>query len=159
MTDRLLDDVAAIQQAPGMAAILVLAQRVSGMGLVAIARVTDTRWMACAVRDKQDFGIGSGTELDLKTTICDETRGHRQAIIIDHVAEDPIYRDHHTPRLYGFQSYISAPIIRADNSFYGTLFGVDRGPSKLANGAAVTAFPLLSQLIAIELDAIDAAKG
>ena len=43
----------------------------------------------------------------------------RQAVVIDHVAEDAVYRDHHTPRQYGFQSYISMPIILADGTFFG----------------------------------------
>lgn len=32
-------------------------------------------------------------------------------MVIDNVAEDPRYCNHRTPRIYGFQSYISVPII------------------------------------------------
>ncbi|MDP1293939.1 sensor histidine kinase, partial [Klebsiella variicola] len=34
--------------------------------------------------------------------------------VIDKASEDPLYRDHHTPRMYRFESYISVPVFRTD---------------------------------------------
>jgi GAF domain-containing protein len=84
--------------------------QITGMGFAAVARVTDTEWVACAVRDDIDFGLRPGGDLKLDTTICNEIRDSRQSVIITDTLEDPTYRDHHTPRMYSFRSYISFPI-------------------------------------------------
>ncbi|MET0375508.1 MAG: GAF domain-containing protein [Rhizorhabdus sp.] len=153
MTNSLSQDVDAIQRIAAIPSILEVVHRVTGMGFAAITRVTDERWIACAVRDEIALGIGPGDERPLSTTICDEMRGHRQAIVIENVADDPIYHDHPTPRLYGFQSYISVPIVRTNGDFFGTLFAIDPAPARLANGSAVTTFNLFAQLISLQLDA------
>ena len=97
-----------------MPAILDVAARVTGMGFTAVARVTEDRWIACAVHDEIAFGLQPGGELPVATTICNEIRDCGRLVAIDHVAEDPVYRDHHTPARYGFQSYLSVPIWRRD---------------------------------------------
>lgn len=82
------------------------------MGFAAIARVTEDRWIACAVKDDINFGLAPGGELDVKSTICDEIRASAQPVVIDDVSSDPFYCSHHTPARYGFRSYISMPIFR-----------------------------------------------
>lgn len=153
MTESLSHDVSAIQRMATVPSIFEVIHRVTGMGYAAIARVTAKRWIACAVRDEIALGIGPGAELDLHTTICDEIRGHGRSIVIENVAEDPIYRDHRTPKLYGFQSYLSVPILRGNGDLFGTLFALDPAPTRLANGLAVTTFNLFAQLISLQLDA------
>jgi GAF domain-containing protein len=111
--------------------------RITGMGFAAVARVTDTRWIAAQVLDQVGFGLKPGDELDLKTTICDEIRAGGQTIVIDHVAGNPIWRTHHTPALYGFQSYVSIPVYLDDGSFYGTLCAIDDQPRALSAPATV----------------------
>src|SRR3954447_26120488 len=108
------DDLAAVARIDAVAAILEVVCRASGMGFAAVARVTEDRWIACSVKDEIGFGLEPGGELEVETTICHEIRQCRQAVVIDHVAEDVAWRDHHTPARYGFQSYISVPIILAD---------------------------------------------
>ena len=39
---------------------------------------------------------------------------------------DTTFAGHHTPAMYGFQSYISVPIILADGTFFGTLCAMIR---------------------------------
>src|SRR5271170_310634 len=112
LSDDLRADIAAIGQIEAVATILDVVCRTTGMGFAAVARVTDDRWIACAVRDDISFGLKPGGELKVETTICDEIRASGREVIIDHVAEDPAFRDHDTPAMYGFQSYISIPIIR-----------------------------------------------
>ncbi len=154
MDSSLQKDLAAVSSIEAVPSILELASVRSGMRFVAIARVTPDRWVAGAVLDKIGIGMAIGDELDLKTTICDEVRGHRQAVIIDDVAADPLYRDHPTPRLYGFRSYISAPIQVADGEIFGTLFAVDLAPARLSNSNALLSFDLLAGLLALELGRI-----
>jgi GAF domain-containing protein len=101
---------------------------ITGMGFAAVARVTEQRWIACHVHDKIEFGLDPGSELKVKTTICDEIRESRQPVYIDCVSDAPIWRTHPTPILYGFQSYVSVPLVLSDGSFFGTLCAVDPDP-------------------------------
>lgn len=55
--DPRLADVAALLQLPALPALLELASRLTGMRFVAVARVTDERWTACAVHDLLGFGL------------------------------------------------------------------------------------------------------
>jgi signal transduction histidine kinase len=125
----------------------------TGMGFAAVARVTDARWIACAVRDQIQFGLEPGGELKLETTICEEIRDSGHAVIIDNVAEDPIYCGHPTPAMYGFKSYISMPIFRTDGSFFGTLCAIDPRPARLNTPETIGMFKLFAELIALQLDA------
>src|SRR6478735_2587755 len=105
--DKLDDDVSAVARIDAVPTILEVVCRVTGMGFAAVARVTEDRWIACAVRDEIQFGLKPGGELKVETTICHEIRQSHKAVIIDHVAEDQTFCGHHTPAMYGFQSYIS----------------------------------------------------
>ena len=49
-----LDAIAAI---PAAAAILEVVCRTTGMGFAAVARVTEDRWVCCAVQDEIAFGL------------------------------------------------------------------------------------------------------
>ena len=113
-------DVEAVSSIDAVPSILEVICRTTGMGFAAVARVTSDRWIACAVRDEIQFGLKPGGELKVETTICHEIRQNHQAVVIDHVAEDELYAHHHTPAMYGIQSYISMPIMLKDGSFFGT---------------------------------------
>jgi GAF domain-containing protein len=144
-----LDAIAAI---PAVPTILEVVCRTTGMGFAAIARVTDDRWVCCAVRDEIAFGIQPGSELKVETTLCDQIRASGALVVIDHVAQDADYRDHQTPALYGFQSYISVPIVMPDGQFFGTLCAIDPKPNSLNNPAVLGMFKLFCDLIAFHLD-------
>ena len=120
-----IDDIA---QIPIVSRLLDVVCQTTGMGFAAIARVTEDNWITCSVRDDINFGLKPGDELEIKTTICDEIRMHQKSVVIDHVATDPNFSQHHTPLMYGFQSYISMPIIRKNGSFFGTLCAIDPKP-------------------------------
>jgi signal transduction histidine kinase len=147
------DDLEAVARIDAIPRILEVVCRTTGMGFSAVARVTEDRWIACAVRDEIDFGLKPGGELQIKTTICDEIRDTRQPVVIDHVAEDMNFCKHPTPKLYGFQSYISVPILRPDGRFFGTLCAIDPKPALLSTPEAVGMFKLFAELIAFHLDA------
>ncbi|WP_158810303.1 GAF domain-containing sensor histidine kinase [Beijerinckia sp. L45] len=151
--DTLQDDVAAIANIDAVPTILEVICRTTGMGFAAVARVTEDRWIACSVRDDIEFGLKAGGELKVETTICDSIRNRREAVVIDHVAEDAIYRDHHTPALYRFQSYISMPILMPDGQFFGTLCAIDPRPARINTPHVVGMFKLFAELIAFHIDA------
>src|SRR5688572_4648632 len=146
-------DVAAIARIDAIPTILEVVCRTTGMGFAAVARVTEDRWIACSVRDDIQFGLQPGGELKVETTICDEIRDSRQPVVIDHVAEDAVFCRHPTPALYGFQSYISMPIVTANGEFFGTLCAIDPRPARVSKPETIGMFKLFADLIAFHLDA------
>ena len=146
-------DIAAVQGIAAVPRILEVVCRSTGMGFAAVARVTEQRWICCAVRDEIAFGLAPGGELDLETTICHEIRQSGEAVIIDSVVDDMAYCGHHTPAQYGFQSYISMPIVLANGAFFGTLCAIDPRPARLNTPQTVGMFKLFAELIATHLDA------
>lgn len=151
-----MDDIQADVQAVGrmeeVPTILEVVCKTTGMGFAAVARVTDSRWVACAVLDNVDFGLKPGGELKVESTICHEIRQSRDMVVIDNVDESPQYRDHHTAAIYGLKSYISVPIIRRNGSFFGTLCAIDPAPHKVDNPETIGMFRLFAKLIANNLD-------
>ena len=145
--------VEAISRIASVPTILDVVCKTTGMGFAAVARVTEDRWITCGVRDDVGFGLLPGGELKIETTICNEIRQHQQAVVIDNVSEDKLYASHHTPAIYGLQSYISMPIILPDGSFFGTLCAIDAKPHKLDTPETVGMFKLFADLIAFHLDA------
>nr|WP_244465926.1 GAF domain-containing sensor histidine kinase [Devosia soli] len=135
--------------------MLDLALQLTGMGFAAVARVTEDRWITCQSLDRVAFGLKPGDELPIESTICNEIRDHRTPVVIDDVADDPIYREHHTPRIYGLKSYISFPIILSDGRFFGTLCAIDTRPAKVKNPLVMGTFQLFAELIGQHLDAGD----
>ena len=152
MDSEFQSDIAALGGIGVVPTILSVICRVTGMGFAAVARVTEDRWVCLAFNDEIDFGLKPGGELRLETTLCREVRQCREAIVIDHVAEDPSYSGHQTPAMYGFQSYISVPIVLTDGSFYGTLCAIDPKPARLKNSGVTGMFTLFADLIALHLE-------
>jgi signal transduction histidine kinase len=148
-------DIAAVQGIAAVPRILEVVCRSTGMGFAAVARVTEQRWVCCAVRDEIKFGLVPGGELEVETTLCHEIRHSHEAVVIDHVAEDATYYGHHTPAKYGFQSYISMPIILSNGTFFGTLCAIDPRPARLDTPQTIGMFKLFSELIATHLEAAD----
>jgi signal transduction histidine kinase len=145
-------DIQAVGRIDAVPTILDVVCRATGMGFAAVARVTEDRWVACSVLDNIDFGLLPGSELKVETTICNEIRQSREAVIIDHVAEDDEYCGHSTPATYGFQSYISMPILHKDGRFFGTLCAIDPRPARLKNPETIGMFKLFAELIAAHVD-------
>lgn len=148
-------DLEVIRRMEAVPVILDVVCRATGMGFAAIARVTEDRWIACATLDLIQFGLEPGGELEVETTICNEIRVSRVPVIIDDVDKDPQYCGHHTPAKYGFRSYISMPIFRADGSFFGTLCAIDPKPARVSEPGVVGLFRLLANLIGFHLDTED----
>lgn len=144
-------DISLVQRVPEVEALLAEVCALTGMGFAAVARVTGDRWVACQLLDRIEFGLRPGDELKIKTTICDEIRASGRGVFIDEVSTDPVWRRHHTPALYGFESYISIPIVLEDGSFFGTLCAIDPAP-RTGLAGAVGAMEKLAARIAGELD-------
>ncbi|KAA0972709.1 GAF domain-containing sensor histidine kinase [Aureimonas fodinaquatilis] len=126
--------------------------RMTGMGAAAVGRVTESRWIACAVQDSIGLGLKPGSELPLETTLCNEVRQSRDVIVIEDVQTDNEYCNHHTPRMYGFRSYISVPITLEDGSFFGTLCALHGKPVSLKTPGVLGMFNLFAELIGFHID-------
>lgn len=147
MKDDFAAEIAAQGDNAELRAILEEVCALTHMGFAAVARVTDSRWIVAQVLDKIEFGLHPGDELELKTTICDEIRQSGEAVVIDHVAGNPEWRTHHTPALYGFESYVSIPVVLHDGSFYGTLCAIDPHPRTLSSPAIVSRMRRLAMIV------------
>lgn len=151
MDNRFNADVTAIQSIGAVPTILEAVAAITGLRFVCVARVTQDSWTTCAVLDQLNFGLKPGDGLDISTTLCEEVRDTRKAIVIDKVSSDPVYCDHHTPRIYGFESYISVPIIRPNGEYFGTLCALDPLPADLSNTATIASMTMFAQLISLQL--------
>lgn len=142
--------IAAIDIVPSLLAVVC---RMTGMGLAAIARVTEDRWIACAVRDGLDFGLRPGSELPIDTTVCQRIRQSGQPVVFAHASADPQYAVDPIPRLYGIESYISFPIRLPSGAFFGTLCALDSRPVPAIEEEFRGLFALLAELLAFHIDA------
>jgi signal transduction histidine kinase len=150
--DAIARDIAAVNSISVVPAMLRVICKHTGLGFAAVARVTDNSWTACAVQDNINFGIRPGGKLDISTTLCLESRTARRPVVIDHATNDPIYRDHPTPRIYHIESYISVPIILPSGEYFGNLCAVDPRPAVVSDTRTVGMFTLFAELIALQLD-------
>src|ERR1700761_7343496 len=147
MTTNLNADVEAVQQLGAVPKILDSVSRMTGMGFVAIARMTSEQWVCCAVRDDINLGIRAGSELGIATTLCSAIRDHGNAIVINDVEADDAFRDHPTPKIYGFRSCLSVPITLSDGTIWGSLCAIDPQPRQLDRAETVSIFQLFGELI------------
>jgi signal transduction histidine kinase len=154
MSETFEQDIAAVSSIKAIPTILDIVCRTTGMRFAAVARVTEDRWIACSVRDDINFGLKPGGELKVETTICHEIRQSGEAVIIDHVSEDADYACHHTPQIYGLQSYIAMPIRLTDGSFFGTLCAIDPEPHRLRTPETIQMFEMFAEVIGFQLSAI-----
>lgn len=148
-------DIAAINRIDAVPGILKAVADITGMRFTAVARVTDARWIACAVQDTMGFGLEPGGELALETTICNEIRQSGRSVMFGQASLHPVFSTHQTPALYGFESYVSVPIARHDGTFFGTLCAIDPLPAKLDDPHLLQTLQLFAQLIGSQLDLQD----
>jgi signal transduction histidine kinase len=143
--------VEAISRLSVVPRILDAVVRATGMRFAAVARVTDNRWTACAVRDDLGFGLKPGEDLVLETTICNDIRSHRQPVVFGHASQHAVYSTHHTPKYYGLECYASVPIYTVDGEFFGTLCAIDSRPNVLDEEQLAAEMILYGELIASQL--------
>ena len=145
-------DVAAVGRIAAVPTLLRVLCDSTGMGFAAVARVSDGSWTACAVHDDIQFGLKPGGQLDVHTTLCKEVRSARAAVFIDEASADPVYCNHHTPRIYSIESYASVPIVLGDGSYFGNLCAIDPRPAKVSDPRVKSMFARFADLIGQQLD-------
>ncbi|KAF0813270.1 Bacteriophytochrome [Andreprevotia sp. IGB-42] len=152
MEQSLAADVAAVQAIEAVPKILQVVTQSTGLRFACVARVTAESWTACAVLDGIGLGLQAGDGLELSTTLCDKVRNTNTAVIIDKASEDPLYHNHVTPKMYGFESYISVPIYRSGGGYFGSLCALDPLPAQLNNARTLSTLTLFAELISLQLE-------
>ncbi|MGK7860922.1 GAF domain-containing sensor histidine kinase [Falsiroseomonas sp. E2-1-a4] len=147
-----LVDVELIARIRAVPHILDVICSTTGLGFAVVARVTESRWVACEVKDHLQFGLTPGGELDVRATLCQAVRQHREVVVMDDADSDPVYQGHPVPAQYGFRSYISVPILLPDGRFFGTLCGLDPAPRKLSTHGTIGMFRLFAEMIGFQIE-------
>jgi signal transduction histidine kinase len=143
--------VAAIARIEAVPTLLKVLCEMSGMRIAVVARVTETIWTACAVREDVPFGLKPGMELPVTTAFCFDSSASRAPIVIEHASADPRYSHHAAPKRYQIESYVSVPIIRAKDGYFGNLSAFDQKPAKVTP-RILSMFNDFAALIALQLD-------
>ena len=151
MTDPLAREIAAVQAIDAVRRILDVICQVTGMGFSAVARVTETRWVACQVRDDVGLSLGPGGELQITETMCQQVRDTGQLVVFNSASADPVWSAHPVPAQYGIESYISMPIFTPDGAFFGTLCALDPKPSRIESPEQVEMIRIFAELIGVHL--------
>jgi signal transduction histidine kinase len=145
-------DVAAVSKIEAVPTLLEVLCDTTGMRFAAVARVTESTWTACVVKDGIDFGLQPGDQLDLESTLCIESKRSNEPIVIEHASVDPRYYSHHTARIYKIESYVSVPIVLANGRYFGSLCAIDPAPAKVADPKIISMFTRFAALIAMQLE-------
>jgi signal transduction histidine kinase len=145
-------DIAAVGKLQAVPTLLEVLCESTGMRFAAVARVSEDTWTACAVKDDINFGLIPGGQLDLESTLCIESRRSKAPIVIEQASTDPRYCNHHTPKLYKIESYVSVPIILPNGRYFGNLCAIDPAPAQVADPKVLSMFTRFAALIAMQLD-------
>jgi signal transduction histidine kinase len=144
-------EVLAVQQLEIVPTLLEVLCEITGMRFAGVARGSEVSWTLCAVKDDIHFGLTPGSQLSLETTLCIESKRSASPIVIEHASLDDRYKNHHTPRLYNIESYISVPIVMENGRYFGNLCAIDPLPSKVSS-SVLGMFKRFAALIAMQLD-------
>jgi hypothetical protein len=145
-------DVAAVGRLQAVPTLLEVLCETTGMRFAAVARVTEKTWTACAVKDEIHFGLKPGSQLEIESTLCIESKRANDAIVIEHASADQRYCNHHTPKRYQIESYVSVPIVFSSGRYFGNLCAIDPAPAKVADPKIINLFRRFAGLIALQLE-------
>ncbi|HEY2462728.1 MAG TPA: GAF domain-containing sensor histidine kinase [Steroidobacteraceae bacterium] len=145
-------DVGAVNELQAVPTLLQVLCESTGMRFAAVARVSESTWTACAVKDDINFGLTPGAQLDLETTLCIEAKRPNAPIVIEQASADPRYCNHHTLKLYKIESYVSVPIVLPSGRYFGNLCAIDPAPAKVADPKILSMFTRFAALIGVQLD-------
>jgi signal transduction histidine kinase len=146
--DDIARDIRSVEQIDAVPTILDVLCDLTGMRFAAVARVTEGTWTACAIKDAISFGLPVGGQLPVQSTLCLESKHLNEPIAINRASTDPKYRDHHTPRTYKIESYVSVPIVLASGRYFGNLCAIDPDPAEVNNPKVIGIFTRFAALIA-----------
>jgi signal transduction histidine kinase len=151
-SEEIARDLAIVDKIEAVPTLLDVLCETTEMRFAAVARVTESTWTACVVKDDIEFGLKPGDQLDLESTLCIESKRSNEPIFIEHASTDRRYCNHHTPKIYKIESYVSVPIVLASGRYFGNLCAFDPAPAKVAGPKIIGMFKRFAALIAMQLD-------
>lgn len=152
-------DVVTVQRIAAVPSILRILRDLTGMELVAVARVTEHRWIACALLNDSPVALDIGGELPIETTVCSDVTRRASPVAVDDCLHDPVLRDHVFFRRYPFRSYIADPIVLASGECFGTLCAMGTQPASVSNDTFSMLFRHFAEQVAAEIDSAGRAAG
>lgn len=144
-------DVAAVQRMTIIPKILETVAQITALRFICIARAHPRGWTACAVLDQLGLGLRPNDTLELAKTLFDGILAPERPIIIERSSDALTGAAHHASAQFGFESFISVPIMARGGVLWGTLFGIDSLPRALSEGASLASMTLFSALISQQL--------
>ncbi|AKQ63729.1 Osmosensitive K+ channel histidine kinase KdpD [Myxococcus hansupus] len=156
-TAPLTADVESVGRIAAIQSVLRVLTQTTGLRLAVVARVTEDNWTCCAVLDEMNFGLKPGDTLAITTTFCNTVRSTLAPLRITHASQDPRFKDHPAPRLYGVESYIAVPLYRRNGDYFGVLCALDANPITLPE-SHLEVFRHLGDLVGHQLEQEDALK-
>jgi signal transduction histidine kinase len=67
------------------------------------------------------------------------------------ISTDPKYCNHHTPRIYKIESYVSVPIVLQGGRYFGNLCAIDPEPADVNNSRVIGIFTRFASLVTLAL--------
>ena len=153
LTDALRTDVDLVSALPIVPRILDACARETGLRFVAVARVTDARWVACASADGLDLGLGPGDQIPAASTLCSEALAADAEIALDDARSSARYADHPFVTAHGVRGFVSVPVRLPDGEAFGTLCAFDPEPAEVAGEETLESLRLYAELVAAHVDA------
>lgn len=74
-------NIDSIRQMESIPLILRMVKATTGLRFAAVARVTESRWIACAVDDNVGVELDVGSERVSAQTLCDQVRQMRRSLV------------------------------------------------------------------------------
>jgi hypothetical protein len=124
-------DIAAIARIKAVPHVLEVICRTAGMGIVAVARVTESWRTCCEACDEIQFGLQPRDELRLASTICNEIRVEQKVVVIEEVGPGSVLRPASYSAYLRGASRATFPFRSSgpDGTFFGTPFALDPRPA------------------------------
>ena len=141
--------ITAIGRVDAVPTLLKVLCEMTGLRFAAVARVKGRTWTAYATRDKLSLGVQPGGELSFIASLGFDSRAARLPIIFEQAGADPIPCGH---SFGSIKSFISVPIIVADERQFGVLCALDSTPRSLREPRIVSMLKAFAALIASQLE-------
>jgi signal transduction histidine kinase len=142
--DELAGELGRIEGLKAVPVLLQLICRTTGLGCAAIFRAKAEQAVLAAIDDRLATGLKPGEILDGALVL-------RAPVLIEDVSADPRLRDHPLVKRFRLRSCVSAPILGADGSLFGTLFAFDSAPHVFVQPETGVMFERLAELIGVAL--------
>jgi signal transduction histidine kinase len=148
------DAVAAVGRIDAVPILLQVVCEISGMRVAVVARIADTSWTACAVRDEIDFGVKPGGRLAIGGPLAFSTAPSCTPLM-ERAIVAPLHHTADAQHHCQIESFLAVPIMLADGRCFGALCALDPSPLTVPKPRIVLMLSRFATLIALQLDQLE----